>query len=367
MTMRLAAAVLLLVAVPAGAQTGSFPEIRPGQSVTISLSRTACFGACPVYALDIDAKGAVTFNGEKFVAVTGKHRGLIAAEDFTSLVDEFRAADFFALQNAYRAPVTDLPTTTIAIAVGRQRKSVTDYGGSRAGMPASVRALEDRIDALAGTEKWVKGNDQTVAALTAEGWDFETHREANLRLISAMSHDGNLVLQLLAAGVPTDSDYGCAGLMKAVAARDFATAYLLVRAHVPFVVETAREYGGARCDVPGAAVDGGDLIGVAWLLRHAADASEHDRQGVSLLMRAKGAADMVKLLLSDGADPNARDAKGQTALMQAGAWPDVVALLLGHGADGNIKDSQGRTALELYPPGSPAAQLLTEWRQAHAK
>jgi ankyrin repeat protein len=119
--------------------------------------------------------------------------------------------------------------------------------------------------------------------------------------------------------------------------------------------------------VPGRAVDEGDLEAVAWLLRQGADPSGYDGAGVTLLMRARGNADMVRLLLADGADLNARDGKGQTALMRAGAWPDVVTQLLQRGANAEAKDAQGRTAFDFFPPGSPAAQLLLDWRQARAK
>jgi len=356
---------VLLAAVPAAAQT-AFPDIGSAP-VTISLSRSACFGACPVYRLDIDAKGAVTFVGERYVAVPGKHRSQIEPGAVSALLNVFRAANFFSLKDAYRARVTDLPTTTITLTIGSQRKTVVDYGGMNAGMPGDVLALENTIDAAADSEKWVKGNARTVAALKAEGWDFESHREDNLKLLSAMSPDGNLVWGLLAAGMPADSDYGCTALMKAVTARDFATAFLLTAAHAPFVTETAREYRGGRCDVPGRAVDENDLEALAWLLRHGADASGRDGAGLSLLMRAKGQSEIVRLLLADGADINAKDGEGRTALLRAAAWPDVVTQLLQRGADPNVQDRAGRSAFDIFPQGSPAAQLLLDWRQAQQK
>src|SRR6185312_16899096 len=107
-------------------------------------------------------------------------------------------------------------------------------------------------------------NEQSVAALQAKGWDFTTHHDDNLQLLSAAGHNGELVAQLILAGVPADSEYGCVALNNAVVGKDRATAETLVEYHAPFVVETAKPYGGARCDVLGDAVSRDDLAGAAW-------------------------------------------------------------------------------------------------------
>ena len=43
----------------------------------ITLQRTACFGACPVYTVSIYADGTVAYNGERFVEVEGTQTGSI--------------------------------------------------------------------------------------------------------------------------------------------------------------------------------------------------------------------------------------------------------------------------------------------------
>jgi Ankyrin repeats (3 copies) len=209
------------------------------------------------------------------------------------------------------------------------------------------------------------GNDDPVPALRAQGWDFTTHRDANLRLLAQAGSNGGLVAELLLAGVPADSEYGCVALNTALTGQDRAAAETLVEYHAPFVVESAKSYGGRRCDVLGDAVARGDLAGATWMINHGADANEHDAQGTTLLMRAGHALDMVRLLLSRGADFNARDETGQTVLMRSGAWPDLVQVLLERGANQGLKDKNGKTALDIFGAASPAGQLLIAWRQAH--
>src|SRR5574341_1902699 len=59
----------------------SFPDVTPGQTdILIGLDRGPCFGACPIYTVEIDEQGAVTYNGVRFVAVTGTQTGSITLD-----------------------------------------------------------------------------------------------------------------------------------------------------------------------------------------------------------------------------------------------------------------------------------------------
>src|SRR5262249_52278642 len=85
----------------------AFPEINDWSSLHISVSRTACFGTCPIYDVDIAGDGAVHFNGIRFTAVTGAQTATISRDAVKTLFDRFRAAEFFWLFPEYRAQVTD--------------------------------------------------------------------------------------------------------------------------------------------------------------------------------------------------------------------------------------------------------------------
>ena len=384
--MRLSLAALLLISLLAGAGKDAaaqetsppaqrpatkapFPDIRRWSSLKIVLTRSACLGACPIYRVEIDGDGSVIYDGQDFVAVPGRHRASITQDDVHALFEAFRSADFFGLMDNYRARVTDLPTVTVGIAFDGKHKQVLDYGGSLAGMPAEVKALENEIDKVAGSEKWIKGDADTLPALQAEGWDLQSHYDKNLRLLSPTENffEGAQVAQWLQAGVPADSGYGCRALSLAVAHHDLATAQLLATAHAPFVLEAGKDRSGLACDALGDAVERGDLDGAAWLLARGADVDQHDSSGTTLLMRAGKIAGIYKLLLSHGANVNAPDIQGRTVLMRAGAWPEMVRLLLDAGANPDLKDGQGKTALDFYGAGSPAAQILADWRQEHGK
>ena len=78
------------------------------------------------------------------------------------MLARFDAIGFANLRGAYRAQVTDLPTYTITLERGGQRKSVADYGGLGAGMPEAVRELQAEIDRVAGTARWVLADGEPV-------------------------------------------------------------------------------------------------------------------------------------------------------------------------------------------------------------
>jgi acetamidase/formamidase len=136
-----------------------------GSDDQITLARTACFGTCPVYKLTLSSDGVVTFAGERFTKTTGTANGKISPGDFRSLVNEFEKINYFSLADAYtpgtkecEGYMTDMPGADTSIRLHGRTKSVSHYYGCR--RPESVlqklTALEDKIDEVVGTQKWIK-------------------------------------------------------------------------------------------------------------------------------------------------------------------------------------------------------------------
>ncbi len=130
--------------------------------VVITLTRGVCFGFCPDYTVTISGGGQVTYTGRRFVNVVGEQRATIRAADVERLLQRFDAINFDNLRSEYRAQVTDLPTYTIVLERNGRRKAVVDYGGLSAGMPQAVRELQDEIDRVANTGRWVLRDGQPV-------------------------------------------------------------------------------------------------------------------------------------------------------------------------------------------------------------
>jgi hypothetical protein len=146
-------ALALAAALLSACATG--PVVPPGFSA--SLDRSICFGACPDYAVTVRGDGSVRYVGRNFVLERGERTGRADPADVARLRAMIRQAGFFALRDEYRARATDLPTSTVAVEDEGRVKTVIDYGGDLVGMPAAVRQIQDEIDRVAGTARWIRG------------------------------------------------------------------------------------------------------------------------------------------------------------------------------------------------------------------
>lgn len=143
------------------AAAGMLPP-QAQQQATITLTRTVCFGFCPDYSVTITSDGEVTYVGRRFVNVVGEQHASAPRAEVQQLLARFDAVGFDGLRSEYRAQVTDLPTYTLVLERNGRRKSVVDYGGTGAGMPEAVRGLQDEVDRVAGTARWVLRNGEPV-------------------------------------------------------------------------------------------------------------------------------------------------------------------------------------------------------------
>ncbi|HKI07678.1 MAG TPA: DUF6438 domain-containing protein [Nitrososphaeraceae archaeon] len=124
-------------------------------NITITMERGMCMGTCPVYSLDIFGNGIVVYNGERFVNVTGKQVSGILDDKVRELVKEFYAIGYFSLNDTYDKIVkTDQPTVLTSINVNGTSKSIFDNLGAIA--PKDLRLLENEIDEVTNSSKWVE-------------------------------------------------------------------------------------------------------------------------------------------------------------------------------------------------------------------
>ena len=94
-----------------------FPEIKDYGSVVITMDTG-------YYSLRITGDGTVEYEGRSYVVVDGKHRGQVTAGEFRALVEAFRTADFFSLDDQYNSGTTDVAWTATYIQVGDHSKKV---------------------------------------------------------------------------------------------------------------------------------------------------------------------------------------------------------------------------------------------------
>jgi hypothetical protein len=194
-------------AVLASAAVSNAPSAQ--EPITITLQRTICFGFCPAYTVTIQEDGTVTYDGSRHVKVAGKRTWKIDPAAVRALAKEMQDAGYFELQDEYRAMVTDHPTTYTSLTIGGRTKKVRNYVAG----PPKLKDLEEKIDTVAGTKKYVKGDDkleQAIAAadvdevkrLLAGGASAKAADEHQVTLVMRAAEVGSaeIVRLLLAAG-----------------------------------------------------------------------------------------------------------------------------------------------------------------------
>ena len=126
-------------------------------SVNITMSRNTCFGACPVYYLEIDGDGKVIYRGYKNVDVTGDRISLIPVDKIRALVNQFNSLGYFNLKDRYdEANITDQASVQTSIRIDGIFKSVHHYLGTvNSPELVKLRQLENMIDEVANSSQWV--------------------------------------------------------------------------------------------------------------------------------------------------------------------------------------------------------------------
>jgi ankyrin repeat protein len=358
------------------------PVLRSNSKVAISLQRSGCFGSCPSYTVTVSTDGIV-FEGGYYVVARGRHTAGIDPKTVRKLASRFVATDFYSMEPKYVASVTDNSTYVLSIDIDGHKKTVEDYVGSWEGMPAVISDLEQEVDDLAKTERWIEGNDGLVPLLQAEKFSFQSTEAQTMLKEAASRGRSDTVRELVAAGVPLDPlpephtkdrqelgpDFRASGLL-ASASGNFQTLQILL------------DSGASRNDqkdkdlaLAGAARSGNVEAARALLAYGANPNSDFSKllatenaggmtiqgPGVgSVLIEAasSGNPDMVKEILRYHPNLEARGYEGKTAMFAAGEYRssdkegarvECVRLLAQAGADVNARDHSGNTPLhEIY-------------------
>jgi len=409
----------------------AFPQIRDWDSVSIRLTGPDNTWGDQAYDLEIRGDGAVTYFGYRHVVVLGRHCAMIARDDVRKLVEAFKRAEFFSLDDGL--PGDERFDSSISIYFDGHSKSVTYNNGAilLRGEPDAVLGLPILVRQTAHVQRWTSGNELTVPSLIAENWDFSRSDYANRTMVcnAAMRYgaDAETVRALLTTGAPVSTErttFSEEPLEAALFAENAELARVLLSANVrwtPDQLSQALVLAAGLGDVPlvdvlvkrGAQVDwrrGGKTalmtaaeVGAArvveHLLRSGASTAPVDSDGRTALhlavagripdrsvgpdgrateswdgkskLRIPAGEDVrrvVELLLDAKADLNARDKNGATPLF--GAWTygeDVAPALIARGADVNARNGRQETPLMLCRSPKVTLTLLEAGADPYAR
>lgn len=160
MNLRILITLVISIVLVSCALTAPLPTPTPDYSdLVVTMERTPCFGACPIYKLTIYGDGRAVYEGEEFVAVKGQQTATIGAAQIRELVAAIESADYFSLNDDYSAPATDLPSTITTVTLGGQSKTINHYGvcgySDIDTAPKELCDLESKIDEITNSARWV--------------------------------------------------------------------------------------------------------------------------------------------------------------------------------------------------------------------
>jgi hypothetical protein len=129
----------------------------------IVLQRTACMGPCPIYEVTLFADGEVRWRGDYYVETIGDATGSTSRAKFAELWRDLAGVQFDELPGHPRerrtfctSYVFDIRGAVVTIAGnGTEHVVIDDHGCGGWAPLAAFRSFEDRIDAVAGSKRWV--------------------------------------------------------------------------------------------------------------------------------------------------------------------------------------------------------------------
>jgi hypothetical protein len=367
------------------------PAVGPNSKISIALERSGCYGSCPGYTVAINNSGII-FEGRAYIVASGRHADRVDEATLGDLVNKFVRADFYSMESEYSASVTDCPAYILSISIDGNEKRVVDYMGEWMGMPAAIRELEDEVDSVARTGRWISGSAGLVAVLQKEKFDFRT-LEAQIMLKEAAARGAaGTVRELLAAGVsltpilpPKSPDPSLGTPFENVGWLNAASQY-------PEVLQVLMDAGASKHDqgdkdlaLVGAARSGAVSAAKALIAYGASPNTDLAKlivtQGsggmtisgpgsgsVLIIAAESGNPEMISEILRYKPRLEARNRDGKTALFVAaeeyrdsdkeGARVRCVRMLSKAGAKVDVRDKDGNTALHETFQTDVAEELL---------
>ncbi len=145
---------LMLLGLVAASQVST-----PGGGITITLERTGCSldFSCPVYKITLAGDGSVVYEGRHAVHALGIRKSKIEPSAVRQLAQTLIDKGYFDFPTMYGV-CDDGPSVKTSIELNSRTKAIED--SCHAG-PSELRKLEDEIDRVSGSKRWVGGSPRS--------------------------------------------------------------------------------------------------------------------------------------------------------------------------------------------------------------
>lgn len=116
----------------------------------IKMQRTACFGRCPEYTVEVFKNGKVTYFGKKNAKMQGMNTASTSAEGIARLFREIARYKLLSLNGNYKNKITDIPHLNLTFTINGKNKAILNAEGG----PAYLAAIGLKIDSLVDNIYW---------------------------------------------------------------------------------------------------------------------------------------------------------------------------------------------------------------------
>lgn len=139
--------------------SGSSHEAQKASSDTlyIAVTRTGCYGRCPIDKVELLPGGIVRYRGDRFVPRVGTYERRLSEKELSEVRQLLMDAHFEQYQELYDNPyITDLPSIIISYQLGSQKKQITCRTECPPELPEKVERIRTYL-AESGDFQMIRG------------------------------------------------------------------------------------------------------------------------------------------------------------------------------------------------------------------
>ncbi len=110
----------------------------------IKMQRTACFGRCPEYTVELFKNGDIIYTGKKNVEKIGRFTGKIPVAKMSKFMLTFSKYKLTSLQDVYHPKASDLPRLNFTFVLNGKNKSIKNGESG----PTYLEGIGKKVDSL---------------------------------------------------------------------------------------------------------------------------------------------------------------------------------------------------------------------------
>lgn len=144
--------LLITLFISCGFRKESNNQINSDQ-IYLSISKTGCFGNCPIYTLSLNGK-TWSLNGYKFLKFIGEFETDAIKSEIDEIIAQSRTLAWADYKSRYLSGYSDLPSTVLQYSSTEGDTTTITYENNLA--PKELIELVDYLDSKIDSKEWAE-------------------------------------------------------------------------------------------------------------------------------------------------------------------------------------------------------------------